>query len=420
MAQVHRAVRADGRRVVVKVRRPGIERMVHRDLGVLQLLIGALEKYVPESRDLDLPAILDEFSRTIRHELDFFREASNTERLRRNLEAVDDALIPSVHWDLTSERMMVQDEVAGVSPSDPEALARAGLDPKRIARQIAKLYMKQVLDDGVFHGDLHAGNVRVTPDGRVAFLDFGAVGYLTGEMQESLGNFFLALLSQDYAAMAEEYVKLGSRESLVEERAFERDLRELIEPYFGRPMSDLRVGPILREAVIVALRHHIRLPREMILLGRSTLAVEGMIARLDPELVILEEALPQAKKLLLRRFDPRRQVRRLQRVARDYQETIRRLPNQVTRVFQRLLDSRLSIEFVHRGYEKALLEVDRASNRVSVSLIISALIVGSALIVLSGKGPMLWDFPIFGMAGFVLAAVMGFGLAIVILRSGKL
>jgi ubiquinone biosynthesis protein len=176
----------------------------------------------------------------------------------------------------------------------------------------------------------------------------------------------------------------------------------------------------LREAITVAVRHHLKVPPEMVLLGRSAMAVEGVVCRLDPELVLIEEAMPQAKKLLLRRFDPRRQARDLHRLARDYKNALTRLPAQTTHILQRLLDSRLSIDFVHRGYEKGLIEMDRSSNRISVSLIVSSLIVGSSLLVLSGRGPQVWGFPAFGIVGFLLAGAMGFTLAIMILRSGKI
>ncbi len=419
IAQVHRAVLIDGTPVVLKVRRPGIKNIINRDLSVLQLLITAAERYMPESRELDLPTILDEFSRTIRRELDFYLEASHTERIKRNFGDDEQVVIPAIHWEMTGESLVVMDELEGFAADDIEGIDAAGIDRVQVAKIAARCFMKQVFEDGVFHADLHAGNVRVTAEGKLGLLDFGAVGFLSEEIQESLGTFLMALLSRDYTALVDEFMHIGTFERAVDMRRFERDLRELIEPYFGRPLGELRFGEIMKECVAIALRHHIRVPADMVLLARSTISIEGIVRQLDPELGIIEEAEPFAKELIAKRLDPRRQWRAFSRAGRDYKHFLTRLPTQLGRIFQQLLDSRLSIDFVHRGYEKALDEMDRSSNRISASLIISALIVGSALIVLSGKGPMLWDFPVFGIVGFILAAVMGFGLAIQILRSGK-
>lgn len=419
IAQVHRARLSDGSRVVLKVRRPGIERTVGDDLATLYMLVNLVERYIPDAKPFDLRSIIDEFARTIRKELDFFLEASNTERFRKNFEGYDGVVVPTVVWPLTSKRLLVLEAIEGDHIDDPAYLEARGLDPRHLARSMAKVFLKQVFEDGLFHGDLHAGNVLVTPDGKIAYLDFGAVGYLSEELQESLGHLFVALISRDYAGLADGYIHLGGVDETIDLRAFHRDLRELIEPYYGRPLKDLRLGEILRETSQIALRHRIRVPPNLLLLARSILTVEGLARLLDPEFVILDMAVPYARKLLVQRMDPRRQARTAYKAARNLRDFVLAAPSQVTRLFQKMLEGKFAVDFVHQGYEPVLDEMDRATNRVSFSLVISALIVGSALLVLSGKGPQIWDFPVFGILGFLLAGFLGFGLAIAILRSGR-
>jgi ubiquinone biosynthesis protein len=419
IAQVHRARLADGSRVVLKVQRPGVDRTVSHDLATLYLLVGLVERYVPESRPFHLRTIVDEFARVIRRELDFFLEASNTERFRQNFEGFDGVVVPRVRWEFTTKRLLALEAIEGIAPDDPEALRARGIDPAALARVAARAFLKQVFQDGLFHGDLHGGNLLVTPEGSIALLDFGAVGYLSEDAQEGLGQLFVALVGRDYASLAEGYLSMGTTDEAVDVRAFQRDLRELIEPYHGRPLKDLRIGEILREASQIALHHHVRVPPDMVLLARSTLAVEGLARQLDPDFLILEEAAPYARKLLLGRLDPRRQARLAWRTARDLRDFVRAVPAQVTRILQKMLEGKFAVDFVHQGYEPMLDELDRSSNRVSFSVIIAALIIGSSLIVLAGRGPQLWDFPVFGILGFLLAGVLGFGLAIAILRSGK-
>jgi ubiquinone biosynthesis protein len=420
IAQVHRARLKDGRKVVVKVRRPGVGRVVNRDLAVLQLMLTAGERYVEETKELDLHTILDEFSRSLRRELDFFLEASNSERLRREADREGEIIIPEVVWEFTTESIIVFDEIEGVSPTDNEGIEALGADRSKMASALARAVIKQVLIDGVFHADLHGGNIRVTAGGKLALLDFGAIGYLSEEMRESIGNLLFSVISRDYAALVEEFVRIGYCEEVVDERAFERDLREIIEPYYGRPLGDLRIGEILGEGIRIGLRHKVRVPPELVMLGRTLLVAEEVIRSLDPGTMILNEAMPFAQRLLVKRMDPRRHLKLMQKALHDYTDMAQRLPTQVSRILQRILESRLSIDFVHKGYDNMLSEMDRATNRLSLSIVIGALIVGSAFVTQSGKGPLLWDFPVFGIIGFLLAGIMGLGLAFVILRSGKL
>jgi ubiquinone biosynthesis protein len=419
IAQVHRARLADGSRVVLKVRRPGIERTISQDLGTLYLLVGLVEKYVPESRPFNLRAIVDEFARVIRRELDFFLEASNTERFRKNFASFPGIVIPEVRWEFTTKRLLIMEAIEGDPIDDPEVLRARGIDPGHLCEVAAKAFLKQVFEDGLFHGDLHAGNLLVTPDGGLALLDFGAVGYLSEQLQEGLGQLFVALIGRDYASLVEGYVRMGAADDTVDLRAFQRDLRELIEPYHGRPLKDLRIGEILREASQIAIEHRVRVPPDLVLLVRSILTVEGLTRVLDPDFLILDQAVPFARKLLVRRLDPRRHAKLAYRTARDLRDFLTAVPAQVTRILQKMIEGKFAVDFVHKGYEPMIDELDRSSNRVSFSVVIAALIIGSSLIVLSGRGPLLWDFPIFGILGFLLAGVLGFGLAIAILRSGK-
>ena len=419
IAQVHRAVLLDGTPVVLKVQRAGIERTITNDLTTLYLLVGLLERYVPEARPFQPRGIIDEFARTIRKEMDFFLEASNVERFRQNFAGSKKVVIPAVHWELSTRRLLVLEALDGIPADDPRVISGEVADPAQIAQVAAQAFLKQVFEDGLFHGDLHAGNMLVLPGNRLGLLDFGAVGYLSEELQETLGHLFVALIGRDYADLADGYLMLGAVDETVDMGAFQRDLRELIEPYHGRPLQDLRLGEILREATHIAIRHHIRVPTDLTLLGRSVLSVEGLTRQLDPGFLVLDMAGPYARRLLASRLDPRRQARMALRTLRDMREFTRAVPRQLTRIFQKMIEGKFAVDFVHQGYEPVLDEMDRSSNRVSFSLIISALIIGSALIVLSGRGPILWDFPVFGILGFLLAGVLGFGLAIAILRSGK-
>lgn len=419
IGQVHAARLKDGSSVVLKIQRPGIDRVISSDLATLYLVVGLSERYLPELAPFNIRGIVDEFAHVIRRELDFFLEASNTERFRLNSQSTENVLVPKVYWELTTKKMLVLEAITGIQPDNPEKLRQMGVDPSCVAKTIARSFLKQVFEDGLFHGDLHSGNILITPEGKVAFLDFGAVGYLAEEVQENLGQLFMAITMRDYASLADGYSRMGLVDETIDRRAFERDLCELVEPYYGRPLGDLKIGDILREATQIALKHRIHVQADLSLLGRSILTVEGVAMAMDPGFLILDEAVPYAKKLVMRRMNPKRHAREIFMAFRDLSEFVRMLPSQLSKIFQKTLEDRLTVDFVHKGYEPMLDEMDRSSNRISFSMIISALIVGSALVTMAEKGPMINGFPVIGILGFTIAGVLGLGLAVLILKSGK-
>lgn len=420
IAQVHRAVLKNGEKVVLKIRRPGIEKIINNDLAVLRMIVDAVEHYVAETRALSLPLIVDEFSRAIRKELDFYLEASNAQRIKKNLSNMPEVIVPPVMWELTTTSILAMEEADGVPASDFARVMEFSREERQaFASILARAYMSQILEDGVFHADMHAGNIRFTGDGKVVFLDFGSVGYLSERLQDSLINLFTAILDHDYSDLVEEFIRFGAVDAGFDPAGFERDLREMVEPYHGRPINEIRVGEILKEGISVALRYKVRVPPELVLLGKATLTLEGLVRRIDPGINVMEEAAPFARKMMLKKLDPRRQIKYTTRLFRDYRDLAAKLPSQLTRIFQKVIESKLTIEFVHKGYENAVDEMDRSSNRISASIIISAIVVGSALLAHSGKGPILWGFPVLGLLGFLVAGIMGMGLAIRIFRSGK-
>ena len=420
IAQVHRAVLRDGSPVILKVQRPQVDKVIEEDVLLLQALAQLLERHLAEIRIYNPTGIVSEFSRAIRRELDFSLESSNLERFRQNFRDRSSVVIPRVYWNQSTSRLLTLEWLEGIPIDEVERIRQDGHDPIEIARLLVDAYLVQIFEHGLFHADPHPGNILVLEGGKMALLDFGIVGRIRPEMMGVNASVFLALVKRDYDRLVEEILKVGLVSDEAQIRGFREDLIDFIEPHYGRDLAHIEVGKIVSEATQLANKYHIRLPLDLVLLGKTLATVEGVARQLDPHLNLLEIAKPYAHRLIRRERSPWNLTSKAFSLAQEYGELVEKLPSQIHLAMTKLLHGRLRVEFSHVGLEHLPKEMDRSSNRISSSLIISAIIVASSLIINSGKGPLIFGFSALGVVGFSLAGLLGLWLAIDILRSGRL
>ena len=232
IAQVHKAVLKSGDKVVVKIQRPKIEPVILEDLSILYTLAELLEKYVPESKLYNPVAVVDEFARTLELETNFIIEANNIRRFQDNFKEEPNIKVPDVYAELSGKRVLVLEELEGIPLSHQNALDQEGINPESVLKVGLRCYLKMVFTDGLFHGDLHAGNMFVLPNNRIGLIDFGVVGRLNRKTQSSIANMLVALAGEDYDRLAYEYMDLAPYAPQVDPDLFARDLRDLIAPYY--------------------------------------------------------------------------------------------------------------------------------------------------------------------------------------------
>jgi len=420
IGQVHFARLKSGEPVVVKVQRPGIEAIIATDIDILINLAQLLERYITESRQYQPVALVEEFAESIRRELDFRLEASHTERFARNFAGDPRIRVPTVYWELTTRKVLTLERLEGIPIDRADLLVEAGLDPREIAETGGLLFLTMFLDHGFFHADHHPRNIFVLPDGTIAMVDFGMVGRLEEEQMEALADLLVALLAQDYERMVQELINLGyeiPEEALKPIRA---DLRDLIEPYYGRAIQELELGHFVSRIVEMVAKRNVRVPTEFLMLTRALVIMEGVGRQLNPELDLVRLAAPLAAEILRKKYSPRRMARDAYRTAGEFKELFRQLPKQIGQLLKRLNQGELQIDVVHRRLDEVTRELDRLGNRLTLGLIISALIIGSSLIMLSSTPPFLFGFPALGILGYAMAGVMGIWLIIAIFKSGRL
>jgi ubiquinone biosynthesis protein len=365
-------------------------------------------------------ALVDEFSRSIRAELDLVREGRNIDRCARNFEADPTVRLPRVYKDRTASGVLTLEYLDGVKISELEAHGADQATRALIARRGADAMLAQVLVHGFFHADPHPGNVLVMPGGVLAFLDFGCVGRLDLETRDMLARAVMAMRGRDTERLAAYAIALTDPRRNVDRRQLRRDLLELMELYGDVPVGELEMAEVLRDLVATLARHHLRFPPDLLLLVRAIVTVEAVGRHLDPSFRMVEHAAPVAARLWREHDASRALAARARDVVRDSASAARRMPGDVAAVLQKLRDDRLEVQFVHRNLDHFVREMDRSSNRLSMAVVIGSVIVGSSLIIQTGAGATAFGYPVVGLLGFVMAGVLGVGLVFGVLRSGRL
>lgn len=420
IAQVHRAFLQDGSEVAVKIQRPGVDRIIEADLVILFDLARLAERRIPEITLYDPVGIVEEFARSIRRELDFGREGRNMDRFARNFRGDATLHVPKVHWNYTTAKILTMEFIHGVKVSELWESEHLGLDRKIVALNGAKAILKQVFEYGFFHADPHPGNVFVMEGNVIAPLDYGMMGRLDSGMMEHMGALLAAILDKDVDKILRGLLRIGVVHETLNLRALKADMSDFVEQYYGIPLDQLDMARMIDETIELVRRHGIRIPPDYALMGKALVAVEGTGRQLDPEFDMIALAKPYVKKLMIRKMDPRRQAKRLTATMGEYSDLLRTIPQDLPQIMDKVKKGELKAQFEHKGLEPLILELDRSSNRLSFALIIAALIVGSSLVMQLGKGPLFLGFPLIGIAGYLIAAVLGLWLVTAILRSGKL
>lgn len=420
LAQVHSATLHGGDPVVVKVQRPGIEEVIDVDLEILQDVAQLVEGRVPLTRMYDLPEIARDFATTLRMELDFYREAHNAEHFRDSFAGEPYLYVPEVNWDLTTRRVLVMERISGIKIDRIETLDRAGLDRRRIAVRAARMVLKEVLEDGFFHADPHPGNFVVMPGEVIGAMDFGMVGQLSQRLRSDLTRLYIAAVQMDASSVVDQLIRMGATTQSVDRAALRRDLTRLLRKYRGLPLEAIHAQEVMRDVTPIAFRHHLRLPSELWLLGKTLAMMEGIALKLDPSFDIIGFSRPHIRRFLVRTIFPGNLVPRLLKTGGDWSDLLGLLPRIGSQLLLQAERGELGMTLEHKGLDQALNRLDRSANRISLSVLLAALIVGLALLIPAfNLAEEVGLATIVVIAGFVGVSLLGVWLAFSIWRSRR-
>jgi ubiquinone biosynthesis protein len=407
IAQVHRAKLKDGTDVVVKVQRPGIEKTISEDLNILRLLAVLLERYVPESRPFNPAVVVEEFAKSLEFETNFVVEANNIRRFQANFANDPNIQIPNVFTEYTGRRVLVMEALNGIALSHRNALDQEGIQPETVLRRGLTAYFKMVFTDGLFHGDLHAGNLFVMPDSKIGLIDFGVVGRLNRKTQTAIANMMIALAEEDYDRLAYQYVDLAPYTERVDVDHFARDLRDLIAPYFGLTLKHVNVGRLLLDSTVVASKYGLILPGELVLFFKSIVTIEGMGRIIIGDFDFMAYSLEFASDLVKSRYDSAKLLKEATYLSRDVNSLISVLPRQLRQLFRRVNNPDWEMKVSIAEVEYLRRSVQKAADLTFLGLVIAGLTISGALFMGHPTGVSIAGLPVMSAIMIGGAALLG-------------
>jgi ubiquinone biosynthesis protein len=399
LAQVYFARLLDGREVAVKVQRPGLRRIVEADLALFAFFAGQFHARIAALQPYDLPAVVAEVSAGVLRELDFTHEARNQRYFTATNPHPEHVFAPEVFEDLSSERVLVMERIVGRPVDSPGLTSDAA---HQLARAGAASLFHQVLVAGFFHADPHAGNVLVTADGRLCFLDWGLVGHLTRRLRHALADLFLAAVEQDAERIVQIAAELGSPAGRADLRAMERDVTLALREDFNRAIGQVNLGRAMLKLLFIFGRNGISITSDYSLMAKAVLSIEEVASTLDPQFDLKRAARPVFVALQKERTGPRAVLRDTRAMLRGTLGSLRDLPAELHRIIRRLEHDELTIKFQHQGLEDVDNALKTSANRIALGFISGCLVIGSSLIV-AAKGGMTSGLSVFG---YVLAALI--------------
>lgn len=405
IAQVHRAVLQDGTAVAVKVQRQGIAETIRSDMHILYTLAGVLEKRLRLPGLLTPTDIVREFDVAITAELDFTQEMRAAERMFRNFADKPEIVVPRPHPRWCTRRILVMDLIEGEPLKNRLGVERVTPESRALAHTLMECAYDQIFVHGFFHGDPHPGNVFVTQDGRIALLDFGLTGSLTGQMQDTIIAAFTAMVFRDAETLAMTVYRAGATSDRVDLRAFRNDIERLMDKYYGMSLEELADDPsTLMEVIQIAARYHIDLPAEFAVLSRTFGLVEGILRGLLPGVDIIEEVKPYAQRLVAARLAPERVAVDVARGLVQLQGNFKEFPTQLNQLMVDLEGGNVSFKVQNPEIRRIEDAIRMGGLRISLALFASTVTLGS-LLFLSAWSPTPFGIPLFGLFGLVLAGM---------------
>lgn len=418
LAQVHRAELKSGQRVVAKIQRPGARETMLSDIAIIKRLARFM-KFTHQGNVINPIEVSEELWGSAKRELDFLIEAGSIERFYQNNKSIGCIECPKVYREYTTSNILVMDYIEGIKVTNTEDLLNEGYDLKDIALKFANNYFKQIFEDGFFHADPHPGNLLISGN-RIAYIDFGIMGTLDSGMKRKLNNFLYGMAVKDIDVMMKAIIQIGIKKGLVDTKKLYSDIEGIYNQYIESTLFDLDFTGMMDEIFKVCRRNNISMPREIVLLLKGIVTVEGVVARIAPHINIMEVIIPYARSQILKQRDYRQDV--MEQIDNLYilSRSGLKIPIKILELINSALAGKLKMQMEHTSLEKSIGELNKMTNRIVFSFIISSLIIGSSLVVNADAGPKFYGIPFIGFAGYIGAAVMGIGLLISIMRSGKI
>lgn len=418
IAQVHRAVLKNGEEVIVKIQRPEIYEKMHLDISILHRIVKLTKARFTDAL-IDPKEALDEILESTEQELDFRNEMRNMTKFRELNSEVAFVYSPGIIDEYCSSKVITMEKIDGFKITNMKKLREGGYDLNDVGKKLALSYFKQVFQDGFFHGDPHPGNLMIR-EGKICYIDFGIMGTFSSSMKLSLNEMIIAVASKDINKVISVLMSICIKKGYVNRNKLYEDIDYLFESYLSTSLENIKVSTMLQEVFDAAKRNNLRLPKDLTILMRGMVIIEGVVAKISPEIKILDIAIPFVKSNCKTSLLNDLSFDEILTQTVSFAKATQKIPSKIIEVSDSILNGRAKVQLQVNNLNKSVSEFNKMINRLVFALIISSMIIGSSLILNTNIGPKIYNISIIGITGYGIAACMGFWLLISIIRSGKL
>lgn len=401
MAQVHEAVTKDGKKVVVKVQRPGIYEQMKVDVAMMHKAGKLISHDQRIASIVDVEEIINEFWTSAQEEMDFTKEAANARRFAQENAGLNYIRVPAIYDEFTRQNVVVMDQIEGVEIDDYPGLARGGYSRSEIAMRLGLNFLDQIINDRFFHADPHSGNIKIS-DGKICWLDFGMMGEITPGEAKAIGAALQAIAARDVSALTNAALEIGIPPADLDYVGFSNALESYLNRYVTQSFQDLDLGSMVEEAVEVCHQYRIRLPKGIAMLARSLVTIQGTLKDLDPDVNML--AYISKQKTSIDQIDWNREMEEFIRQAYADSKALMNLPLKADHIFGLLQRGQLRVGISVADLKETILpDLNQIVDRLVVCILIAALLVGSSIVCTTDMKPTFLDIPLLGFAGFFVS-----------------
>ena len=399
IGQVYKAkLKSNGKEVAIKVQKPNSYEIIKSDVQIMNFLAKRVDRYVFRMKSFNLPMMANEFERSIFKELNYMEEVMNMENISKNFKNVSYIKIPEVYTDYCSNKVITMELIKGIEVSDLIENDYPDIDKKKIANYGVKSYFKQIMTDGFFHADPHPGNLIVTEDKKLCYIDMGMMGILNDDFKENLAELILLLISGNTNNIIKQLIYMDIITPSQNTDELKADVDDLINRYYGADLKNM--DGAMEDLLNVMIGNNVVLPREFVMIGRGIALIEDTGKKLDPNFNAATELKKLSRKIVINKYKPERLAKVGLNFILQMEHLAKDLPDTINNTISKLEEGNIEVNLKHSG-------ISELTNQLSVSLILSALIIGSSLAILADKGPQLWGVPAIGLIGFLFSALLG-------------
>lgn len=403
IGQVFRAVLKNGEKVVLKVRRDNIDNVVETDLIIMKDMAKFLEKYDVNAKNINLLYIVESFENMLKKELSLINERKNMERFENNFKENEHIHVPVVYKELSNNRILCMEFIEGIKITDKEKLEKTGFNPKEIASLGLELYIKQVMKYGFFHADPHPGNIFLGKDGKLIFIDFGAMGTLYPYEIELLEELTLNFLQKDVKKMIATIKELALDYNISDEKRLERGFYDILSMVDGTSLEEINLVEIMERVKTLLSQNQVLLSEDMYLLVKGIGQIEGIGRHLNPQLNIMQEIGNNAQEIMVKRMSPKYILEKGMGKVGEFSENWLTLPSDLKRLLEKIQNNELKHRHELVGFEN----FQKITERLVMGLVVSSLIIGSSILVLANMPPHINGISVLGILGFVISGILG-------------